>query len=461
MANLLSGLTGRKPAAAANGSTVVSPTPVVPERSLRLSSNTVPHFRLTASDQLDPSLSDRFGALRIKFRNAFTPSQPVTDPRLFAGRTTILSTVIRALEEQRLHVIIYGERGIGKTSMLHVLAQAAEKARYLVVYVSCGAGSAFDETFRTVAAELPVLYHSAYGPTSPEAEKGVTFADLLPPTPVTVRSASDMLSRLIGTRVLVIMDEFDRADSPEFRRHVAELMKNLSDRSMRVQLVLAGVAANLTELVEHIPSIRRNVAALQVPKLTAIEVRNLVENGEAISGMSFEPQAVTFIISIAHGLPYLASLLSHHAGLTALDAGRTNVTVDDVAAAMAETLEELRGRLSRRALMQITESLKVTSLQSLGALAGSARLSGSRFDDSDIAVLYPGAESMARLSSLAQDLADRRLLLTSGEDEFGHFHTFMEEAVPSYLWVLAMQERLFKGQTAAPAAPELNAIGAR
>lgn len=457
MSKLLGRLTGRKPAPDAEKSTVVSPTAVVPDRNLRLAPTSLPHFRLTASDQLDPNLSDRFGSLRMKFRNAFTPSQPVSDPRLFAGRTTLMATVIRSLEEQRLHVIVYGERGIGKTSMLHVLAQAAKEARYLVVYVSCSVGSGFDETFRTVAAEIPVMYHANYGPTSAEAEKGVTFADLLPPTPISVRYASDMLSRLTGTRVLVVMDEFDRADSAQFRQHMAELMKNLSDRSMRVQLVLAGVAANLTELVEHIPSIRRNVAALQVPKMTALEVRTLVENGEAMSGLRFDPEAVTFIISIAHGLPYLASLLSHHAGLAALDAGRTNVTVEDVSTGMTETVEELRGRISRRALKQINEALKVSSLQSLGALAGSARLSGARFDSADVAALYPGSDSVSRLTGLASDLVKRGLLLTAGEDEVGAFYRFMEEAVPSYVWVLAMQERLFEGQAPAPAAPELAA----
>jgi Cdc6-like AAA superfamily ATPase len=462
MAGFLSRLGGRKAKPAPAASALVSAAPAVPGlKTGKLAAPNVPRFKSTAADQLDPKLSDRFAGVRMKLRNAFTPSQPVTDPRMFAGRTAILTTVIRAIEDQRLHAIVYGERGIGKTSLLHVLTQAAKDARYLVVYVSCGVGSQFDETFRSVAAEIPILYHANYGPTSPEAEKGLTFADLLPPTPVTVRSAGDLLSKLIGTRLLVILDEFDRADSSDFRLSIAELMKTLSDRSVRVQLVLAGVAANVTELVEHIPSIRRNVASLQVPKMTALEVRSLVENGETMSGLTFEPEAVTFVISIAHGLPYLASLLSHHAGLAALDDGRTKVTVEDVSAAIAEALDELKGRLSRKALTQIGECLRTGSLQSLGALAGSARLSGARFDMNDVAALYPGADSVSRLKAIADDLVSRGLLLTTGEDEVGSFYRFVEEGVPSYLWVLAMQERLFEGQKAGQIAPQLEAAGAR
>ena len=89
--------------------------------------------------------------------------------------------------------------------------------------------------------------------------------------------------------MLIILDEFDRCESGAFRRDVAELIKNLSDRLGRVQLVLAGVAADLTELVEHIPSIRRNIFALSVPKMPDTEVLQIVSNGEREAGLTFDP----------------------------------------------------------------------------------------------------------------------------------------------------------------------------
>ena len=74
-------------------------------------------------------------------------------------------------------------------------------------------------------------------------------------TLISPRVASDFLAKVVGTRVVVVLDEFDRSGAKEFRQNVAELIKNLSDRLVRVQVVIAGVAANLTELLEHIPSI--------------------------------------------------------------------------------------------------------------------------------------------------------------------------------------------------------------
>ena len=332
---------------------MISPVSAPPARENRSSkkapSRVFPRFKSTALDQLDPRLSDPFAKVRMSLRTAFTPSLPVTDQRMFAGRTQVLTGLIEAIEEQRLHTVLYGERGIGKTSLLHVLEQSAREARYLVVYLSCGASTNFDEIFRSVATGIPLLFHSGYGPTSAESERGATFADLLGPTPVSVRVASEMLGHVVGTRVLVILDEFDRCESGEFRRNIAELLKNLSDRSVRVQLVIAGVASNVTELVEYIPSIQRSVSAIPVPDMSAGEVRQLVVNGEEASGVNFESAAIGLIVSIANGLPYLASLLCHHASHLAIEQGRMTVKTADVAAAVSEALHEFESRIASQA----------------------------------------------------------------------------------------------------------------
>lgn len=405
-----------------------------------------PRFQFTAGDQLDPKLSDRFASVRMRLRNAYTPSQPITDRRMFAGRSEVLTTLIRAIEDQRLHTVLYGERGIGKTSLLHVLTQAAREARYLVVYVSCGAGSNFDEVFRTVAAGIPLLFHADYGPTHPESEKGLTMADLLSAEPQSARMASDMLARVTGTRVLVVLDEFDRCESAAFRRSIAELLKNLSDRSVRVQLVIAGVAANLAELVEHIPSIQRNVFALQVPIMMAAEVRHLVKNGADTAGLTFDDGAVKFIVTVANGLPYLASLISHHAGLIAVDDGRLQVTADDISAAIAEALGELRGRISKRSQIQIANSVNDRSQKMLGVLAGAAQSAGGQFNIDDIAAIAGSDDLAAKCKVLVDNLADNGLLIEADEDEFGPCYRFIEESVPAYLSLLAAQSRFFENR---------------
>jgi Cdc6-like AAA superfamily ATPase len=400
-----------------------------------------PRFYSTAGDQFDTRGADRFAASRIKLRGAYTPAQPIIDRRMFAGRTRVLTQLIRSLEDERLHTVIYGERGLGKTSLLHVLTQAARDARYLVVYVTCGAGSNFDDMMRTVAENIPLLYHVDYGPTTAEAERGDSFASLVGADAITVRGASDLLGRVTGTRVLVVLDEFDRADSIDFRRSIAELVKSLSDRSVRVQFVIAGVAANLNELVTNVPAIQRSISALQVPKMSAGEVRELIKKGEPITGITFDDGAIQGIVSRSIGFPFLASLLSHRAGLNAIDRGADTVTYEDVAAATSDSVDDAYARLSRRSQLDIKKRLDAGALPALGALAGVAQSVGGRFTFEDITALHADPAAIAAARALLDRLGKDDVLLETIEDEFGKTYAFRDFSTPIYLWLLAARDK--------------------
>jgi Cdc6-like AAA superfamily ATPase len=415
-------------------------------------SSSFPHFRSSASDQLEPSAQDRFTAVRLKLRSAFTPAQPVVDRRMFAGRTELLRGLIDGIEDQRLHAVIYGDRGMGKTSTLHMLSQVAREARYVVVYVPCGLNTDFDEFFRAVAEEIPLLYLGNYGPTSPEGERAAMLAEVLPNGPISVRVASEFCSKIVGTRVLILLDEFDRTRSADFRRNVADFLKNLSDRSARAQLVIAGVAANLTEILAEIPSIQRNILAIEMLKMPPAELRELVDHGQQACGLTFDARAIDLIVLAADGFPYVASLLAQHAGLTALQEKRLVVTGEDVSAAIAEALSEFRGRMSRRAQTQVAALARDGVFSVLGRLAGLVKLSNGTFSEADIDAVQPSPELAARCRAALDFLATDRKLIESFEDEFGRQYRFIESAVPQYLWLTVVQSRFSEGETPAPSA---------
>lgn len=426
--------------------------PLIREAHRRAAEPGLPRFNTTASDQMSGRGGDRFSVVRAKLRHAFTPSQPVADRRLFAGRDDVLKTIIRSIEDQRLHVVLYGERGIGKTSLLHVLTQAAAEARYIVVYTSCGANSNFDETFRAAAAEIPLLFHSGFSPTAAEAEKGSSLADLLPTEPLTPRKFGDLCAKLTGTRVLIILDEFDRAESGSFRRDVAELIKNLSDRLGRVQLVLAGVAADLTELVEHIPSIRRNIFALRVPKMTEAEVLQIVANGEREADLQFDPDASAFVVAVARGSPYIANLICHHAGHAALDQGRGAVAPADVVNAVDRAIVEFQGRIPTPAQTHVRRLFEQGRQDALAMTARAALAADGVFDAADI-------ESSSEISARkAQDaiealLAERLLKPVQGDD-VSQRYAFVEEGLPTLIWMIWAQRNLDRAPASQPRAVE-------
>lgn len=388
----------------------------------------LPRFKGTArdSERKPRPADDKLDQLRLKLQRAFSPSQPVNDVRMFAGRKDVLLTLIRAIEEQQLHAVIFGDRGIGKTSLLHVFTQLAREARYIVRYASCSETSDFDATFRAIVAGIPLLYHADFDPTSEEAERGATLTDLLSDKPLTVAEITEIFDRLSGTRVLIILDEFDRAHSADFKRSLAELIKSLSDRAVRVQIVIAGVAANLTELVEHIPSIRRNVLGIPVRMMNEAEITELIELGEAVSGLIFEKPAVSRIVDAALGSPYVAGLLAHHAAGRAIDRRRQRVSEADVVDAVQRALTDVKLRLSPRAEQQLAAIESRASADALAVLAGEAlRHFGVVPADGR------GDERLAHTVRLAAEIG----LVTPTSIGDLSYQQFVDDSAALYLWL--------------------------
>lgn len=409
----------------------------------------LPRFHGTAADQIRPGRGGPLEQIRFRLRNAFTPSRPVVEPAMFAGRIKLLRTLIRSIEDQQLHVVLYGERGIGKTSVLHILRQIALEARYIVRYASCGEDTDFSDFFRAILQDIPLLYHSDYAPTSEEIEEGFSLADLLPDAPLTVAQISDVFAKLSRTRVLIVLDEFDRANGPHFRRSVAELIKNLSDRSIRVQLVIAGVASNLTELIEHIPSIRRNILGLQVPNMTREEIEELIRNGESVCGLKFTPEAVDLVCEAAYGLPYLANLLCQHAGIAALDRQATAVERVDVVEAVQQTVDEIRDRISQDSKFHISKAIADGHAHLLGVIARAALYTGGRVVPEQMKDVVGGEDVSALLESLSQNYH----LLARIPGDLANAYGFAEEGVPIFLWMQYVQSDLTRmGNPAIPVA---------
>src|ERR1700685_4592116 len=59
--------------------------------------------------------------LAAKAIDVFKPRTPITVRELFAGRWGELTTIRDAARQAGLHVVVYGERGVGKTSLANVV----------------------------------------------------------------------------------------------------------------------------------------------------------------------------------------------------------------------------------------------------------------------------------------------------------------------------------------------------
>ena len=279
------------------------------------------------------------------------------------------------------------------------------------LYGSCGTDGRFDEIFRAFAAKLPMLYHRSVLPTTAAVEQALHFDTMLPPGQFGPREASDLFADVVGTRVILILDEYDRIADPNFRRDVAELIKNLSDRAARVQLILTGVASNLDELIGFAPSIRRNIVGLPMRGLKTEEVAEILRLGEAAAGLHFADDAVAMIARIAGGSPYLVRLLGHHAAMVALDLRRSEVDASHAKAAVERVLTEWNATLPRRVQVLLAGDAAREQWPLLVAAAEAGTYSDGWFIAADVAAELAGQVPPSSIEPDLRRLAEPNNLL--------------------------------------------------
>ena len=269
--------------------------------------------------------------------DAFTPTRPQRSARRFVGRRVEFERIRQALEEDRAHVAIYGERGRGKTSLVNLVVEAMRANGHMVARHTCGSGSDFEQIMRGLARDLPRQF-LAVPSADASATEGAEAA--LPAGPVSPRDVATLPARLAGGHLVLVLDEFDRVVSERTRIRVSEAMKQASDRGAPLSIVLVGVADSVEQLLGGHAIIRRNLVRVPLPLLTDAEIEEIVAGGAEDCGIAFPPAARMVIARIARGVPHVAHLLSLRAAQAAVAHDASLVGRGDLWAAVDRMIEE-------------------------------------------------------------------------------------------------------------------------
>ncbi len=300
----------------------------------------LPQFHFSPADPAprQMSASDPSGRIdHAKLWEAFTPRRPKKWCRFFAGRRRALGRMIAAIEEERAHVIIFGPRGIGKTSMANVLAETATDVEYQVLKYPCSSDSTFEDIFRGLLARLPADFMDR------TARANLTgagnFEQLLPRNDFGPSELTRALSHLALEHAIFIIDEFDRITSERTKNQLAESIKGLSDAEVHVTIVILGVAQSVEELVGKHPSIQRHMIGIHLPLMEPGELHHILQIGEREANINFDDVTRDMIVSFSKGLPYFTQLLCLYSGQAALSRNSTSVEIVDFREALNRYVE--------------------------------------------------------------------------------------------------------------------------
>lgn len=273
---------------------------------------------------------------------AFSPSAPINQRDLFAGRAEQMVRLMDVASETGQHAVLYGERGVGKTSLAAVMTSILQRQGYVAVRVNCQAGDTFSTIWRKVFKEITLTQRVAGAGFNSTAEsRQVSFNDVLGPdgdlTPEHVRAALSMVAATTG--LVAFVDEFDRVVDQATHTMFADLIKTLSDHAVAATIVLVGVADNVDDLIREHASVERGLAQIAMPRMSAVELRDVVLKALGRVGMGIESQTLGRITALSQGLPHYTHLMGQQAAAAAIERRSANVSNADLTPAFKQALK--------------------------------------------------------------------------------------------------------------------------
>ena len=245
-----------------------------------------------------PTSADEWMALEFEIQRLFDGA-PVDEEQLFAGRLSEVTKMLQTVMERSRHVVLFGERGVGKTSLSNIFWKRYGKTlqSFIVARVQCGPQDDFSSLWVRALEELKAMGLSRGRP------EYVTFdADFVSITPSQVRRELQKISP--NALPIIIFDEYDKVTDRDTKILTANLIKELYDFAVHTTVILVGVAENISQLVEDHASIGRALVDVPLNRMSEKELKEIIYQRAKQTPMSFSNDAIWSIVILSRGLPF-------------------------------------------------------------------------------------------------------------------------------------------------------------
>lgn len=284
-----------------------------------------------------------FQMLIVKAAEVFSPGAPIDKYDLFAGRIDQIQDVLNATYQRGQHVIIYGERGVGKTSLTNVLEEiiknASQSSSIVFSNINCDVDDDFSRIWHKILREIQLFQHRTQVGFTGKQEVFSTNLSMYIEQEVKPEDIRVLFQKL-GAKTVIVIDEVDRIKDKHVTTLLTDTMKTLSDHSVDVTLILVGVADYIDQLVSGHQSIERSLVQVRMPRMSKEEIEEILDKASKILGMTFAPQARNKIVKLSEGLPHYTHLLGLHAAQNALKRKQLKIDLPDVQVAIENAIKK-------------------------------------------------------------------------------------------------------------------------
>lgn len=406
-------------------------------------------------DQLSLEQSKIISQAALK---VFQPRTPISTRALFAGRWDQITAIVDSITQAGLHIVIYGERGVGKSSLANVIGPAAEvmeeargitKPRF-VAKVNTNKGDSFGKLWNRVFDDASWVENRPTMGFQPQPLKQrITLTSAFGiSTEPTIDEVRRVLTGLPGA--VFIFDEFDRG-GPSLSSAFTDLIKALSDYAVDATIIIVGVAETIDGLVRDHASIGRSIIQIHLPRMHDDELQEIITKASNELGVVFDPDASQLIVKTSQGLPNYTHLIGLHATRHAANHFSRRITLSHVNQSFETSVTQALQTVQELYFKGIRSSHKEALYRDvILACAFAASASGhphGEFFPSD--VVAPLSELLQRnnisIATFQGHLAEfcetkRGPNLVKNGSPRSYRYRFAEPLLPPYIYMTALKE---------------------
>lgn len=256
-------------------------------------------------------------------KQTLSPTTPIRSAEHLRGREKKLEDIRRALVQPGRSVFVYGDRGVGKTSLAQTAAYEHQSASKPPVLIGCDAKSTFGRVAQQITTRMLGLDANLIkladqqkagvkaGPVSAELQRAIEKGPV--PIPNSVDEAINMLSQAAGRhsdQPVIVIDEFERLKDDDQRALFADLIKQTGDQSMPFKLIFCGVASSLSELLDAHHSCYRYLVTVELERLPTAPRFEIITEACKVVGVEAEASSLFRISAISDGFPHYVHLIT-------------------------------------------------------------------------------------------------------------------------------------------------------
>lgn len=258
-------------------------------------------------------------------RRIFTPFAPIKTEGFLLGRAEEVQELISSVNTPGQYALIYGNRGVGKSSLAVVVSKIVKKHfNYDVFITRCDSETTLTRILSDVLVSLGIdpnrINEKFQSAQSGAAKAGVGFfgADIksqrtswTETDSKTNLQSSAWLAKLVkDKKYLLVVDEADAIKCEVEKRKISEFLKILSDSSAKFKMIIVGVATTGKDLIENHKSVERCINEIVLSPIKISALKSIVTEGAKRLNLHIEDDVVDDIVDISCGYPHFVHLIA-------------------------------------------------------------------------------------------------------------------------------------------------------